>query len=50
MAGSAWGTMAAGNLGAEVLELIRGFCAPSDVDNDAQSERVAANAGEMFAE
>jgi hypothetical protein len=42
--------MAAGKLGAEVLEPIPVSCAPSDVGNDAQSERVAANAGEMFTE
>ncbi len=42
--------MAAGKLGAEVLEPIPGSCASSEVGNDAQSERVAANAGEMFTE
>jgi hypothetical protein len=42
--------MAAGKLGAEVLEPIPVSCAPSEVGNDAQSERVAANAGEMFPE
>ncbi len=42
--------MAAGKLGAEVLEPIPVSCAPSEVGNDAQSERVAANAGEMFTE
>jgi hypothetical protein len=42
--------MATGNLGAEVLELIWGSCAPSEVVNDAQNEWVAANVGEMFAE
>jgi hypothetical protein len=44
------GTMAAGKLGAEVLEPIPVSCAPSEVGNDAQSEWVAANAGEMFTE
>ena len=44
------GTMAAGKLGAEVLEPIPVSCAPSEFGNDAQSERVAANAGEMFTE
>ena len=42
--------MAAGKLGAEVLEPIPVSCAPSEVGNDAQSERVAADAGEMFTE
>jgi hypothetical protein len=42
--------MAAGKLGAEVLEPIPVSCAPSEVGNDAQSEWVAANAGEMFTE
>jgi hypothetical protein len=42
--------MAAGKLGAKVRELIRVSCAPSDVHNDAQSEWVAASAGEMFTE
>ena len=42
--------MAAGKLGAEVLEPIPASCASSEVGNDAQSERVAANAGEMFTE
>ena len=42
--------MATGNLGAEVLELIRGSGAPSEVGNDAQNEWVAANVGEMFTE
>ena len=42
--------MAAGKLGAEVLEPILASCASSEVGNDAQSERVAANAGEMFTE
>ena len=44
------GTMAVGKLGAEVLEPIPVSCAPSEVGNDAQSERVAANTGEMFSE
>src|SRR5271169_6860432 len=44
------GTMAAGKLGAEVLEPIPVASAPSEVGNDAQSEWVAANAGEMFTE
>jgi hypothetical protein len=42
--------MAGGKLGAEVLEPIPVSCAPSEVGNDAQSEWVAANAGEMFTE
>jgi hypothetical protein len=42
--------MAVGNLGAEVLELVPDSCAPSEVVNDAQSEWVAANAGQMFLE
>jgi hypothetical protein len=42
--------MAAGSLVAEVLEPIPGCCAPSEVDNDTQSEWVASDAGEMFAE
>jgi hypothetical protein len=42
--------MAAGKLGAEVLELILVSGAPSEVANDAQSEWVAADAGEMFTE
>ena len=44
------GTMAAGRMGAEVLEPILVSCAPSAVGNDAQSNWVAANAGEMFTE
>ena len=42
--------MAAGKLGAEVLEPIPLSCAASEVGDDAQSEWVAANAGEMFTE
>jgi hypothetical protein len=42
--------MTAGKLGAEVLEPFPVSCAPSEVGNDAQSEWVAANAGEMFTE
>ena len=42
--------MAAGKLGAEVLEPFPVSCAPSEVGNDAQSDWVAANAGEMFTE
>jgi hypothetical protein len=42
--------MAAGKLGAEVLKPIPVSCATSEVGNDAQSERVAANAGEMLTE
>jgi hypothetical protein len=42
--------MAVGKPGAEVLESIPVSCAPSEVGNDAQSEWVAANAGEMFTE
>jgi hypothetical protein len=42
--------MAGGKLGAEVLEPIPVSCAPSEVGNDAQSEWVASNAGEMFTE
>ena len=42
--------MAVGKLGAEVFEPIPVSGAPSEVGNDAQSERVAANAGEMFTE
>ena len=42
--------MAAGKLGAEVLEPIPVSCAPSEAGDDAQSEWVAANAGEMFTE
>jgi hypothetical protein len=42
--------MAAGKLSAEVLEPIPVSSAPSEVGNDAQSEWVAANAGEMFTE
>jgi hypothetical protein len=42
--------VAARKLGAEVLEPIPVSCAPSEFGNDAQSERVAANAGEMFTE
>ena len=42
--------MAAGKLGAEVLEPIPVSRASSEVGNDAQSERVATNAGEMFPE
>ncbi len=42
--------MAAGKLGAEVLEPFPVSCPSSEVGNDAQSERVAANAGEMFTE
>ncbi len=44
------GTMAAGQLGAEVLEPIPVSCTPSEVGHDAQSEWVAADAGEMFTE
>jgi hypothetical protein len=40
--------MAVGKPGAEVLESIPVSCAPSEVGNDAQSEWVAANTGEMF--
>ena len=42
--------MAAGKLGAEVLKPIPVSCAPPEVGDDAQSERVAANAGEMLTE
>lgn len=42
------GTMAAGKLGVELLELIPVSCAPSQVVNDAHSEPVAAHVGEMF--
>ena len=42
--------MTAGKLAAKVLEPIPVSCAPSEVGNDAQSEWVAANAGEMFTE
>jgi hypothetical protein len=42
--------MTAGKLGAELLEPFPASCAPSEVGNDAQSEWVAANAGEMFTE
>ena len=42
--------MAAGKLGAEVLEPIPVSCAPSEVGNDVQSQRVAADAGKMFTE
>jgi hypothetical protein len=42
--------MAARKLGAEVLEPVPLSCAPSEAGNDAQSEWVAANADEMFAE
>ncbi len=42
--------MAAGKLGAEVSEPTPVFCAQSEVGNDANSERVAADAGEMFTE
>ncbi len=42
--------MAAGKLGAEVLEPIQVSYAPSEVGNDVQSQRVAADAGEMFME
>ncbi len=40
--------MAVGKLVPEVLEPIPGSCASSEVGNDAQSERIAANAGQMF--
>ena len=43
-------TMAAGNLSAELLEPIPISCAPSEICNDAQSERVATDAGEMIKE
>jgi hypothetical protein len=39
-----------GNLGAEVLEPVPVSCPPSDVGNDAHSEWVAANAGEVLTE
>ncbi len=42
--------MAAGKLGAEVLKPIPVSCATSEIGNDAHSERVAANAGEMLTE
>ena len=42
--------MAAGKLGAEVLEPIQVSYAPSEFGDDAQSEWVAADAGEMFTE
>ena len=42
--------MAVRKLGAQVLESIADSAALSEVVNDAQSEWVAANAGEMFAE
>jgi hypothetical protein len=42
--------MATGELGTEALEPIPVSRAPSEVGHDAQSERVAANAGEMFTE
>jgi hypothetical protein len=42
--------MTAGKLGAEVLEPIQVSYAPSEVGNDVQSQRVAADAGEMFME
>ena len=43
-------TMATAGLGAEVLQPTPVSCAPSEVGNDAQSEWITANAGEMFAE
>jgi hypothetical protein len=42
--------MAAGRLGADVLKPNPVSCAPSEGGHDAQSERVAANAGEVFTE
>ena len=42
--------MAAGKPGSEVLEPIPVSCALSEVGHDAQSEWVAADAGEMFTE
>lgn len=42
--------MATGKPDAELLEPIPVSCAPSEVGDDAQSERIAANAGEMFTE
>ena len=42
--------MAVGQLGTEALEPIPVSRAPSEVGNDAQSERVAANTGEVLTE
>ena len=42
--------MTTGNLAAEVLEPVPVSCPPSDAGNDAQSEWVAANTGEVLTE
>src|SRR5271154_401568 len=44
------GTMATGEPGDEVLESVPVSAAASEVGDDAQSEGVAADAGEMFTE
>ena len=42
--------MTTGNLAAEIIEPVPVSCAPSEVGNDAQSEWVAANTGEVLTE
>ena len=42
--------MATGKMAGEVLELVPVSDGPSKVDDDAQSERVASNVGQVFPE
>ncbi len=39
-----------GKVGAEIIEPVPVTCAPSEFGNDAQCERIAANAGEVLTE